>query len=401
MGATMISVRRALGLTIVALAPTQTYGQSSEVVLEVGGSQFRPPVGVEGSPASFLVGGIRASRFLASRSQLRASVLAGRSLDAAASGNFATGEVGADLWQDLPASWAVGSEMRAFAFDVGGPFPYRAGGLEASAGVRFHTPAVSAELMAAGGWGRSTVELQRYTDGPTELVTDDLWRYGGSAQLLVGGKSVAAGLASALHESAGGRYRSLGGLLVVAAGGGGVELRLDVWDTPLGTETTGGLAVILPLGGPWSLRGFAGRSEPDPLTLAEPGRGGGGVLVGRRVAGMTYTAGRSLHEVLDDAPQGARVRFAVSVRGARVELLGDFTLWEPVAMTQQGSRWVAVLTVPEGTHHFGFLVDGSWYVPPDTQDAVPDEWGRQTATLVVESHHTPSAEGPGRQGAGR
>ena len=92
---------------------------------------------------------------------------------------------------------------------------------------------------------------------------------------------------------------------------------------------------------------------------------------------------------------------AVPLQVVQVEVLGDFTLWEPVAMTRQGGRWAAVLTVPEGTHHFGFLVDGSWYLPPGTQDAAPDEWGRRTATLVVESHYVPSAEGRGRQGAGR
>ena len=53
------------------------------------------------------------------------------------------------------------------------------------------------------------------------------------------------------------------------------EVRTDVWSTPLGTEMTGGLSFVIPLSG-WSLRGFFGKSEPDPLTLAEPGSGSGG-----------------------------------------------------------------------------------------------------------------------------
>ena len=36
-----------------------------------------------------------------------------------------------------------------------------------------------------------------------------------------------------------------------------------------------------------------------------------------------------------------------------------------------------------GFHHFGFLVDGEWWIPEGVQGAVPDEWGRVNATMVV------------------
>jgi hypothetical protein len=68
---------------------------------------------------------------------------------------------------------------------------------------------------------------------------------------------------------------------------------------------------------------------------------------------------------------------------ARVELLGDFTLWESVPMTRDGNGWEVELEVAVGAHHYGYLVDGEWYVPDD-EPSVPDEWGRMSAILVIE-----------------
>ena len=70
----------------------------------------------------------------------------------------------------------------------------------------------------------------------------------------------------------------------------------------------------------------------------------------------------------------------------RVPLLrdGDFTLWEAVPMRRDGNRWVVDLEVEAGTHHYGYLVDGEWYMPEDQESVVPDEWGRMSAILVIE-----------------
>ena len=166
-----------------------------------------------------------------------------------------------------------------------------------------------------------------------------------------------------------------------------VELRVDAWDTPGGTETTGGLAIVIPVAGRWSLRGFLGRSEPDPMTLAEPGSGSGGLLLGRTVyRGGTTSRRASLYQVVGSTDTGARVRISVMAPAAatRVEVMGDFSLWNPVPMLRERDRWTAVLEIGNGTHHFGFLVDDEWFVPDDARDVVPDEWGRRSATLVIE-----------------
>jgi 1,4-alpha-glucan branching enzyme len=78
--------------------------------------------------------------------------------------------------------------------------------------------------------------------------------------------------------------------------------------------------------------------------------------------------------VLVDAPPQA----------GRVELVGDFTVWEALPMVRRGDRWEVELEVEAGTHHYGYLVDGEWFMPDDERSVVPDEWGRSSAILVIE-----------------
>ena len=52
-------------------------------------------------------------------------------------------------------------------------------------------------------------------------------------------------------------------------------------------------------------------------------------------------------------------------------------------MTRRGQRWEVEMEVEAGAHHYGYLVDGEWYVPEDDRSLVPDEWGRMTALLVI------------------
>ena len=380
------------------LAGTLT-AQTSEVTVEVGASRITPPTGVDGGAADFFVGGVRAGRYDLFGTGVRASALFGRSLDAATGGDFVSGEVGAALWRRLAGGWSAGLDGRAFAFRVAAPFAYQAGAVEGTAVLRYRGDVLSARLAGVAGAGRSQVTVStmvqrmRRQVSVTGTLSDDLWRYGGTLELMAGGGIVSAGIAGGLHESAGGTYRSAGLRLLATPGTGAVEARVDRWRTPDGYETTGGIAFYLPWG-VWRARGTAGRPEPDPLLLAEPGREAGGVLVGLRVLGHESgpMARRALHSVVGTSPEGARVRFTVRAPSgaASVQLLGDFTLWAPVSMKASGSSggvgklWTVEVDVPAGTYHFGFLVDGEWYLPDDAPDAVPDEWGRQSATLVVE-----------------
>jgi len=244
------------------------------------------------------------------------------------------------------------------------------------------------KVNGLAGIGTSRLQLRRRPDSPVVRTIDqNLWRVGGTTELLVGGGTTWLGLEGGAHRTSGGTYAAGGFRLVLAGTQAAAELRVDLWDTPAGTETTGGLAIVIPVRGRWSLRGFFGRSEPDPMTLAEPGSGSGGLLVARSVyRSRSTTSTASLYQVVGSTDTGARVRISVTApaTATRVEVTGDFSLWDPVPMQRETDRWTAVLEIANGTHHFGFLVDDEWFVPDDAPDVVPDEWGRQSATLVIE-----------------
>jgi hypothetical protein len=377
----------AAALVLLCVVKDPLSAQGGELTVEIGGSTIRPPAGVEGNAARFLAAGVRASRHSAGGSGIFASVLAGRAMEDGSGGDFFSASVEGELWRKFGGGWAGGVEVRSFGFEVVDPFPYRALGVEGGPVLRFSSPNFTARLSGVAGSGRSEAELIRYADGPVEQVEDELWRLGAVAEVLAGSNRFMAGLSAGIHESLGGTFR-FGGIRVLAGGRGpALEARLDVWRTPLGTETTGGLAFILPVDG-WSLRGFLGRTEPDPLTLSEPGGGAGGIFLGWRLIGADPLppAKPPLHEILVRSDGVARVRLHVEPpRGAReVQVLGDFTLWEPVPLQKDQDEWAVELDILEGTHHFGFLVDGVWFLPADAPDTVADEWGRENATLVIE-----------------
>ena len=395
-------------LTAAGQAPQPAAAQQRDVFLEVGASQVLPPTGVTGDGAKFLVGGIRGTWLSDAGSGVLGSFLAGRATNGAAGGHFLSAETVAAGWLKMGGDWSVGLRGRALGFWVGSPFPYWAGAMEAGPSVRLLRPNLSVRVDGTAGLGRSRIEFESVTlqDGTWEhrghmgdrwepsqssvsitTLETDLWRYGGSAEVLARMGPVITGAAGGVHRTAAGTFRSAG--LRVLGGGSRVQLgvRLDVWWTPYARETTGGLTVVIPVGEGWSIRGFLGRSEPDPLTLATSSGGGGGVLLGRRVGGRGTGGGSPpLHEVLARSTGVARVRFSVQVppTAEAVELVGDFTLWEPRRMERVGEEWILDLEISEGLHHFGFIVDGTWYIPSDARDTVPDEWGRRSVTLLVE-----------------
>jgi hypothetical protein len=394
--------KAAIMALLSALSLSGLDAQTTDLTLEVGGSSVSPPVGVEGEDARFFVAGLRGLRVNALGSGVMGSFLVGRSLQEGAGGDFLSGAVEGQLLKALSPRWTTGVEVEGFGFRVADPFPYRSVGLEGGPVLRFTTRNLSASLKGIGGGGWSETELQRTASEPDEIVRDELWRYGGTGEVLAGGKGVLAGLAVGLHESSGGTYRSAGFRLLVEQGGAALELRVDTWDSPSGRETTGGLAFILPLGG-WNVRGFLGRTEPDPLTLSEPGAGSGGILVGRRLIGTDPLPPPKppLHRVLEKSAGGAVVEIHAEAPEGTQEMavMGDFTLWEPVTMTEDGARWSVRLEIPAGTHHFGFLADGEWYLPEDAPDAVPDDWGRENATIVIDEGLDPAPATEGSMGA--
>ena len=79
------------------------------------------------------------------------------------------------------------------------------------------------------------------------------------------------------------------------------------------------------------------------------------------------------------------VRIRIRAPGARsVELMGDFTDWEPRGLSRRrGDSWEITLPVERGTHHLNVRVDGGeWGIPPGI-GVTRDEFGGVIGVLVV------------------
>jgi len=86
---------------------------------------------------------------------------------------------------------------------------------------------------------------------------------------------------------------------------------------------------------------------------------------------------------VEDDRGGRRLR--VRVPGARsVELAGDFTNWQPVALRQGDTdEWEVTLPIAPGVHRVAIRVDGdSWRTPPGVV-AVADEFQGTVGVIVV------------------
>lgn len=245
--------------------------------------------------------------------------------------------------------------------------------------VRISHRRVTGRLRGRLGAGRTEVRLRRGDEVRTRTV--DLWRRGVDAEVSVVDGAVEASAGAGVHSSRGGTFRRAGlrltGLLARVI----VQGEVEGWETPDGNAWAGGLAVRVPLGDRWSALLGGGTTAPDPLTLVEPGRQGGVVLGWQ---GLTWgNAPRPVARVQPSA-DGPRVVFRLDRGNAEsAAVLGDFTNWEPVPMRRTSGGWTTELSVPPGTYHFGFLIDGEWVVPEGLPGNVPDEWGRTNATLVV------------------
>lgn len=81
---------------------------------------------------------------------------------------------------------------------------------------------------------------------------------------------------------------------------------------------------------------------------------------------------------------GAQVEFLLRAPKARtVELMGDFTGWEPRRMERVKGRWHLRLPVGPGMHRLNVRYDGGpWQAPPDTR-MVRDEFEQESGELVI------------------
>ncbi|GMR12578.1 MAG: hypothetical protein BMS9Abin29_0768 [Gemmatimonadota bacterium] len=367
-------------LAMVLLAPTSAvHGQVGDARLEIGAARAFAPTGSDALASTYLTIGLRVDRWTR-RGGVFAGILGGVSSDSVG-GDWGSLVLGGEVIIGASAPVELALMVTGYGFRVGEPFTYTAITGQARPELRFKVSRdVTAVLQGEGGVGETTVELRR--GDLSRTFQSDLWHYGGGPELRLRVGRALATLGGSVLRSAAGTYRR--GMLRLGSTGSGRawEASIRLWDTPLGIETTGGLSITIPLGGGWMTQAIGGRTDPDPLIDTQPGAQGGVVLARSLV---TFGPGPSSELVtLEEDPVGAIARFMLDTPGGtRVQVMGDFSAWEPVEMRKEGQHWVVEIPVESGTHHFGFLVDGEWFVPETASGRVSDEWGRVNATLLV------------------
>lgn len=363
----------------LALAAVPLRAEQGAVVVEGGGARALPPSGVVGDAATYAVGGLRVE-WSSARGALLGAAYGGRATDEAGS-DFVSGAVGGELWLNPGAAVGVGLGAAVQAFTVEEPLYYRLTAAEISPMVRIGGAAGPVLVRGRFGRGSSCVELRR-ADGTVRRADHELWTRGADVELRLAATHVAVTAVSGLHRARNGDYRRGGLRLVATPGSVTLTANAELWSTPGGRETVGGVSIAVPVGR-LETRASLARTASDPLTRVEPGVQSG-VVVGLRLGSFGGSSAKSaVHEVV---ATGARPRVRVRVappRATTVELLGDFADWTPVALARDGTGWSVELEMEPGTYHFGFLVDGEWWLPEGLQGTVPDDWGRSNATMVV------------------
>lgn len=274
----------------------------------------------------------------------------------------------------------IGARLRFAGFGLRylDPFDYTALGVELR--PAFSTGAGSMTLIArphllAGTWRSETVEGELGAAGGEVAVQRSI----GAASVTVSGGALRVD-----NAVVAGAFLRGGGEMVYTAGAWTASARVDIQRTPLETEMGGGIAVVADVRPGLQLHVHAGRN------VREPRFGSAGSIalsagIAVRPVHWTAPAAPPTVAVGERRAQGRRVAFALAAPGARsVAVTGDFSDWEPIAMERTEAGWRVELTLEPGLHHFAFLVDGQWALPPDAPGVVDDGWGRQNASVVVE-----------------
>jgi hypothetical protein len=350
--------------------------QDVSLWLDGATSHAQPPAGVAGDATLYGLVGAR----------LDATVDWGGATLQGRMGNALTGSEG--RWLQGYAGVTTGRVIGRSAIRVAGsafglryldPFEYRAGGVDLRPSLALPAGGFVLALqprLTTGSWSADSL------DGPLRVTGGDLELRRSVGAVTVGVSATGLDVDNGTMEG------------TVWGGGGDLSLDLGRWTvtgrvsarrTPLEDELGGGVSVQAFVAPGIEFRAEAARSLRDPL-LGTPGS-------------VVFSAGLSLRPfqwwlaptappvaAIGERREGGReVRFALRAPGAEeVALVGDFNGWEPRPMHLEDGRWRLTCILGPGLHHFGFMVDGDWALPPDAPGVVDDGWGRRNASIVVE-----------------
>ena len=108
--------------------------------------------------------------------------------------------------------------------------------------------------------------------------------------------------------------------------------------------------------------------------------------VGAAMARAERTSGMNASRVrIEVSALGSSRTLRVQVPEAKsVELMGDFTDWEPVALTRVGAGvWEIRLPLPSGVHRLNVRIDGGPWLVPAGARLEPTEFGGPAGVVVV------------------
>ena len=175
--------------------------------------------------------------------------------------------------------------------------------------------------------------------------------------------------------------RDRGGFVVGASGGGraGIQTgtRGGAWGSAeVAAWVSARSAVVL----------SAGRSLDDPVR-GIPRTTFFGVAL--RLTGQRHAALSRRSEVAGARVSIARVdeaRRRIEVRGltaSRVELMGDFTDWTPVALEAVGDGWRLERAISSGLHRIALRIDGGEWIPPANLPRATDDLGGVVGLITI------------------
>jgi hypothetical protein len=91
-------------------------------------------------------------------------------------------------------------------------------------------------------------------------------------------------------------------------------------------------------------------------------------------------AGPTIQITGDSSSRLIRVR----APGAKhVDVMGDFTEWEPLELAPDGDVFSRAVTLTAGTHRVLVRIDGGEWLPAANTPAVDDDLGGRVGLLVV------------------
>ncbi len=346
--------------------------------VDATGSDARPPAGAVGEVTLY---GILGARLEAYGDPFSANA-------AARYGEAVSGT--AARWVQGEASLTTGRRFGRMGVRIGAnafglryidPFTYSGGGGGAQADVNLalgRTIVAFTPSWSAGAWS-------------SDALSGDLRVAGASVELArpSGPLLLRAGAAArdVLNGAVDGAFLTATAALDYTAPRWTASAHVAAQHNPLEDVLAGGVTLGIPLGEGAQLRVDVGRTLRDPL-FGTPGSFA--LSIGLSVRALkTGSIVPPVVAVGHPETGGRRVRFSLAPTNAStdartVALTGDFTDWLPRPMEREGGRWILDVVLAPGLHHFGFLVDGQWYVPDTAPGLVEDGWGRENASIIVE-----------------